>query len=196
MMKDAPKLLDRLSPTTPSTSRRFARCSTTPGCQRIDPTLVRGTTTTRARCSSSERRARRAIGGRRRRALDRLIEQLGGPPLPAWAGPQASSGCCSRAGAYRSTRSPVDLFVAIAERDADHSRAAFGLARDARRAGLNAQLELTDCRSGQLKHGTGRDRYVAIVGSDVVLKNMESGEQHETETANVIPTILRGSRLS
>ena len=43
----------------------------------------------------------------------------------------------------------------------------------------------------------GADRgHVAIVGSDVVLKNMESGEQHETETANVIPTILRGSRLS
>lgn len=91
----------------------------------------------------------------------------------------------------------VDLFVAIAR--ADGGRAGFSLARDARQAGLHAQLELAG-RSlrGQLKQADRIGaRYVAIIGDEgVSLKNMESGEQQETELPNVIPTILRGSRLS
>ncbi len=40
-------------------------------------------------------------------------------------------------------------------------------------------------------------RYVAIVGDDgVSLKDMETGEQSETDPDTVIPTILRGSGLS
>jgi hypothetical protein len=39
---------------------------------------------------------------------------------------------------------------------------------------------------------------VAIVGDEghVSLKEMESGDQRELSTAEVIPSILRGSRLS
>jgi histidyl-tRNA synthetase len=97
----------------------------------------------------------------------------------------------------------VDLYVALASDDgsaADAARIGFGLARDARRAGLQAQLELAGRGlKGQLKHADRlRARYVAIVGDgdDVTLRDMESREQHETPAANVIPTILRGSRLS
>jgi histidyl-tRNA synthetase len=97
----------------------------------------------------------------------------------------------------------VDLYVAPARDDgsgADAVRIGFGLARDARRAGLHAQLELAGrSPKGQLKHADRLGaRYVAIIGGggDVALKDMDSGEQHETAAANVIPTILRGSRLS
>ena len=50
----------------------------------------------------------------------------------------------------------------------------------------------------QLRHADGIGaRYVAIVGPrDIALKNMESGEQDELGAADVIPTILRGSRLA
>jgi histidyl-tRNA synthetase len=65
---------------------------------------------------------------------------------------------------------------------------------------LAAQLELAGrSLKGQLKHADRIGaRYVAIVGSDreVSLKDMESGEQRELELTAVIPTILRGSRLS
>ena len=94
----------------------------------------------------------------------------------------------------------IDLFVALAKPDG--ARTAFVLAHEARRAGLQAQLELAGrSLKGQLKHADRIGaRYVAIVGDEgaapVSLKNMESGAQQETHAENVIPTILRGSRLS
>jgi histidyl-tRNA synthetase len=72
------------------------------------------------------------------------------------------------------------------------------LAREARRAGLAAQLELTG-RSikSALKHADRLGaRYVAIVGDSVRLKDMESAEQRDLASADeVIPIILRGHRL-
>jgi histidyl-tRNA synthetase len=80
------------------------------------------------------------------------------------------------------------------------ARSAFELTHQARRAGLQAQLELTGrSLKGQLKHADRLGaRYVAIVGDNghASLKDMQSGEQRDTELQNVIPTILRGSRLS
>jgi histidyl-tRNA synthetase len=96
------------------------------------------------------------------------------------------------------TSPPItDLYVAIADEPARPT--AFQLAGEARRAGLAAQLELTG-RSvrRQLAHGDRIGaRYVAIVsdGPSTSLKEMESGEQRELPTRDVIPTILRGSRL-
>jgi histidyl-tRNA synthetase len=91
----------------------------------------------------------------------------------------------------------TDLFVALAKPDG--ARAAFGLARQARRAGLQAQVELAGrSLKGQLKHADRIGaRYVAIIGNGATsLKNMESGEQRDLSLADVIPTILRGSRLT
>jgi histidyl-tRNA synthetase len=94
----------------------------------------------------------------------------------------------------------VDLFVAVADRGQVAARAAFELSVQARQAGLAAQLELAGrSLKGQLKHADRlAARYVAIVAQpdQASLKNMESGEQDELELAAVIPTILRGSRLS
>ena len=77
----------------------------------------------------------------------------------------------------------VDLFVALADRS--RAATAFVLAQDARRAGLQAQLELAGrSLKGQLKHADRLGaRYVAIVGEEgVSLKNMESGEQRRDRT--------------
>jgi histidyl-tRNA synthetase len=88
----------------------------------------------------------------------------------------------------------VDLFVAVAA--ADRSRDAWRLSRDARRAGLTAQVELAGrSLKGQLRHaGRIGARYSAIVGEDaqVTLRDMESGEQRELGLAQVIDAV-RGS---
>jgi histidyl-tRNA synthetase len=197
-MRDAPKLLDRLSP---EDAEHFAQVRALLDDAQlpyeIDPTLVRGIdyyTRTLFEFQSGALGAQSAVGGGGR--YDRLIEQLDGPATPASGWAAGVERMLLAAGEQPIAPSPVDLYVAVAEPTA--TAAAFGLARDARRAGLNAQLELAG-RSikGQLKHADRlRTRYVAIVDSTVMLKNMESGEQHETEVGNVIPTILRGSRLA
>jgi histidyl-tRNA synthetase len=91
----------------------------------------------------------------------------------------------------------VDLYVALGKRDS--TRVAFELAREARRAGLQAQIELAGrSLKGQLKHADRiHARWVAIVGAngDAMLKDMESGEQQDTPLQEIIPTITRRDRL-
>ena len=82
----------------------------------------------------------------------------------------------------------VDLYVALAKRDSKPG--GFELAREARRAGLQAQVELAGrSLKGQLKHADRiRARFVAIVDNGhVALKDMESGEQRDTELAGRHP---------
>jgi histidyl-tRNA synthetase len=199
-MRDAPKLLDRLAPDDAEhfdCVRRLLEDAEQP--YELDPTLVRGLdyyTRTLFEFASDALGAQSALGGGGR--YDGLIEQLGGQPTPAsgWA-----------AGVERillaSPEPPVaprliDLFVAIAAPQA--GRVAFDLASEARRAGLNAQLELAGrSLKGQLKQANRIGaRYVAIVGSDheVGLREMESGEQTECELDGVIPAIFRGKRFA
>ena len=92
--------------------------------------------------------------------------------------------------------------VASAAKDSPAAAAAsFELAREARRAGLAAQLELAGrSLKSALRHADRIDaRYVAIVDGDesANLREMATGEQHEgLAISAVIPEILRGSRLS
>ncbi|MGA8721871.1 MAG: His/Gly/Thr/Pro-type tRNA ligase C-terminal domain-containing protein, partial [Solirubrobacteraceae bacterium] len=90
----------------------------------------------------------------------------------------------------------VDLYVAVGDRQG--SRTAFELAVEARRAGLQAQLELAGrSLKGQLRHADRIGaRYVAIVceNGSARLKNMESGDEHDALIADVIPEILREGR--
>jgi len=94
----------------------------------------------------------------------------------------------------------LSLYVAL--REPAGARTAFALARDARRAGLKAQLELAGrSLKGQLRQADRIGaRYVAVVSdgpsAPVSLRDMAAGEDLETAFQNVIPTILRGSRLS
>ena len=136
-------------------------------------------------------------GGR----YDRLIEQLGGQPTPG-IGFAAGIERILLAGAEQPIApDPVDLLVVVADReDRTAAVAGFELAREARQAGLAAQLELTGrSLKSALKHADRINaRYVAIVNDQksATLKEMDSGEQHDLKATGVIATILRGSRLA
>ena len=199
VMQGAPKLLDRLSPDDAEHFAQVRLLLDDAGIRYdLDPTLVRGLdyyTRTVFEFSSDALGAQSGVGGGGR--YDRLMELLDGPPTPACGWAAGVERILLSAGELPVQADVVDLYVALA--GADLGRAAFSLAREARRAGLNTQLELAG-RSlrGQLKHADRiRARYVAIVGEEgTSLKNMETGEQLELSPNEVIPTILRGSRLS
>jgi histidyl-tRNA synthetase len=193
-MQAAPKLLDRLAP---EDAEHFAEvCALLDDADvryELDPTLVRGLdyyTRTLWEFTSDELGAQSGVGGGGR--YDGLIELLDGPPTPGvgWAAGIDRMLLASReitAGAEL-----VDLFVALARPEG--ARAGFELAREARRTGLQAQLELARrSLKGQLRHADRIGaRYVAIIGGNgtATLKNMESGDEQETELAKVIPAIL------
>jgi histidyl-tRNA synthetase len=198
VMRDAPILLDRLNDDDAEHFARVRALLDDAGIRyELDPTLVRGLdyyTRTVWEFTSEELGAQSGVGGGGR--YDGLIELLDGPPTPGvgWA-----------AGVERMLLSArdvvplaelVDLYVATAKPDG--ARAAFELARDARRAGLQAQLELAGrSLKGQLKHADRlRARFVAIVDNGhVALKDMASGEQRELTAPDVIPAILREGRI-
>jgi histidyl-tRNA synthetase len=198
-MRDAPKLLDRLEPEDAEHFAQVRQLLDDVGLRyELDPTLVRGLdyyTRTVFEFSSDALGAQSGVGGGGR--YDRLIELLDGPPTPGSGWAAGVERMLLAAGKLPVQPELVDLFVALP--NSGGARTAFALARDARRAGLRTQLELAG-RSlrGQLKQADRIGaRYVAIVGEGATsLKNMESGEQRELSSNDVIPAILRGSRLS
>ncbi len=201
-MTGAPKLLDRLAPEDAEHFAQVRALLDGAGIRyELDPTLVRGLdyyTRTVFEFSSDALGAQSGVAGGGR--YDRLIEQLDGPQTPASGWAAGIERMLLAAGELPVAPELVDLFVALAKPEG--SGTAFDLAREARRAGLQAQLELTGrSLKGQLKHADRIGaRYVAIVSDGasgaVSLRDMESGEQRDTEPQNVIPTILRGSRLA
>jgi histidyl-tRNA synthetase len=197
VMADAPRLMDRLNAEDAehfATVRRLLDGAGLP--YEIDTTLVRGLdyyTRTLFEFTSGALGAQSAVGGGGR--YDGLIEQLGGQSTPACGWAAGVERILLSAAEQPIAPDSVDLYVVAAGEPTD---VAFGLASEARRAGLAAQLELTG-RSvkAALKHADRiKARYVAIVGAEVGLKEMDSGEQIDLPTASdVIPTILRGHRL-
>jgi histidyl-tRNA synthetase len=201
VMADAPKLLDRLSAEDAEHFAEVRRLLDDAGlAYELDPTLVRGLdyyTRTLFEFSSADLGAQAGVGGGGR--YDRLVGQLGGPDTPAcgWAAGVErmllAAGALPAVGALPTAPAAVDLYVATAEDDA--MACAFRLAREARRAGLSAQVELARrALRRQLAHANRLGaRYVAIVGEDkrASLKEMEGGEQRELALAEVIPTVLR-----
>jgi len=200
VMEGAPKLLDRLATDDAEHFERVRALLDQAGIRyELDPTLVRGLdyyTRTLFEFTSDALGAQSGVAGGGR--YDRLIEQLDGPPTPAGGWAAGVERMLLAGGELPTSPSLIDLYVAIA--DPTGSRYAFQLAREARRAGLKAQLELAGrSLKGQLKHADRIGaRYVAIIGdgSQTSLKEMESGEQQELATGEVIPAILRGTRLS
>jgi histidyl-tRNA synthetase len=197
-MRGAPTLLDRLAP---ADAEHFARVrellDDAEVRYELDPTLVRGLdyySRTVFEFASDALGAQSGVGGGGR--YDGLIEQLGGAPTPASGWAAGVERMLLAAGEVPVAPELVDLFVALATPDA--GRVAFELAHEARCAGLSAQLELAGrSLKGQLRHAARLEaRYVAIIGTEASLKNMESGVQEELPLAAVIPTILRGSRLA
>ena len=200
VMAGAPKLLDRLTPDDKEHFGQVRQLLDRAGLDyELDPTLVRGLdyyTRTVFEFSSDALGAQSGVGGGGR--YDGLIGQLGGAETPAcgWA---AGVERMLLVGAEAPFAPPlVDLYVALAE--GAGIEPAFQLAREARRAGLQAQLELL--RRALRRQLAYADRigarYVAIVGAGdrASLKEMDTGQQSELAVVDVIPTILRGNRLS
>jgi histidyl-tRNA synthetase len=138
--------------------------------------------------------AQSGVGGGGR--YDGLVELLGGPPTPGCGWAAGVERILIAAGKQPVAAPPVDLFVA--RESAEQRAAAFALAAEARDARLNTQLELAGrSLKGQLKHADRiRARYVAIVGeTGTVLKDMQTGEQRDVGTGEVVTRILRERRL-
>ena len=200
VMVGAPKLLDRLDRDDAEHFEQVCALLDDAGIRyEVDRTLVRGLdyyTRTLFEFSSDALGAQSAVGGGGR--YDRLIEQLGGPPTPAVGWAAGVERMLLAAGELPVSPRLVDLYVAFAEAGA--AAQAFALALEARRAGLSAQNELTGrSLKGQLKQADRIGaRYVAIIAEDAqtTLREMDSGDQRELPIADVIPTILRSSRLS
>jgi histidyl-tRNA synthetase len=195
-MRDAPILLDRLNDDDAEHFAHVRALLDDAGVRyELDPTLVRGLdyyTRTVWEFTSDALGAQSGVGGGGR--YDGLMEILDGPPTPGVGWAAGVERMLLAAGDLAAPADLVDLFVALAKPDGN--RTAFELAREARRAGLQAQLELAGrSLKGQLKHADRiHARWVAIVGENgvVTLKDMESGDQHDAPVQNVIPTILRG----
>ncbi len=203
VMASAPKLLDRLAPDDAehfATVRSLLDATGVP--YELDPTLVRGLdyyTRTLFEFSSDALGAQSGVGGGGR--YDRLIEQLGGQPTPGIGFAAGVERILLAAPEQATPHLPVDLLVTVFDRDSRAAHlAAFEVAREARRAGLSAQLELTRrSLKSALKHADRIEaRYVAIVtdAQRTGLKDLESGEQQELATGAVIASILRGNRLT
>ncbi len=200
VMENAPTLLGRLAPEDAEHFAHVRALLDGAGVRyELDPTLVRGLdyyTRTVFEFESDALGAQSGVGGGGR--YDRLIEQLDGPPTPGCGWAAGLERMLLAAGELPTSPALVDLYVAVAVPTGGPE--AFDLANEARRAGLKAQLELAG-RSlrGQLRHADRIGaRYVAIIGDDgtASLRDMESGQERELRRTDVIPTILRGSRLS
>jgi histidyl-tRNA synthetase len=200
VVRDAPKLLDRLDSTDQDHFDAVRALLDEAGVRyELDPMLVRGLdyyTRTLFEFSSDALGAQSGLAGGGR--YDRLIEQLDGPPTPAVGWAAGVERMLLTASDVPTPPVLIDLYVAVADPDA--SGRAFQLAREARLAGLSAEFELAGrSLKGQLKQADRVGaRYVAILGDgpEAGLKEMEAGEQRELSASDVIPTILRGSRLS
>ena len=194
VMQSAPRLLDRLDTDDGEHFAAVRALLDGAGLRyEIDTTLVRGLdyyTRTVFEFTSDALGAQSGVAGGGR--YDGLVEQLGGPPTPGCGWAAGIERILLAAGRPPVAPPPVDLFVAL---DGQQARgAAFALVAEARRARLQAQLELAGrSLKGQLKQADRLgSRYVAIVGdAGTVLKDMDSGEQQEVAPDEVVTKILR-----
>ena len=122
--------------------------------------------------------AQAALGGGGR--YDGLIEQLGGPPTPGVGWAAGIERMLLAMGEADATTS-AEVFVAVAERRND----AFALTQGLRRVGLRAQMEQAGrSMKGQLKQANRVGaRVVVIVGEQIEVKDMDSGEQRPADSA-------------
>jgi histidyl-tRNA synthetase len=182
VVAEAPRLLDRLDPDDVSHFERVRGLLDDAGlAYEVDSTLVRGLdyyTRTVFEFESEGLGAQAAVGGGGR--YDGLVEELGGPPTPGvgWA---AGVERILMAGEPPVASDTPPVFVAVANEGA--AQAAFGLLLELRAAGVRAEMEQAG-RSvkGQFKHADRIGaRAVVIVGDQIEVKDMASGEQRRVD---------------
>jgi histidyl-tRNA synthetase len=199
VMAGAPLLLDRLQADDAehfAAVRELLDVAELP--YEVDPTLVRGLdyyTRTVFEFTSDALGAQSGVAGGGR--YDGLVEMLGGPPTPGCGFAAGVERMLLAAGAQPVAPPPVDLFVGYD--GAGRRAAAFAVVAEARHARLNAQMELAGrSRKGQLKQADRlAARYVALLDGNggAVLKDMQSGDQQEVATAEVVARVLRDRGL-
>jgi histidyl-tRNA synthetase len=88
------------------------------------------------------------------------------------------------------------VYVAIATEA--HRRTAFALARELRGAGLGAQVEQAGrSMKGQMKHADRLDASaVVIVGDEIEVKDMSTGEQVQVADAREAIAVVAGAAVS
>jgi histidyl-tRNA synthetase len=180
VMRSAPLLLDRLAPDDAEHFAEVRALLDDAGLEyELDPTLVRGLdyyTRTVFEFESDRLGAQRGLGGGGR--YDLLVEELGGPPTPGvgWAAGVErillAQGEGVR-GAYWRARA----YVALAK--PERRQEAFRVVRALRAGGAEADMEQAGrSLKGQLKHADRwKATHVVIVGDELEVKDMESGEQ-------------------
>jgi histidyl-tRNA synthetase len=182
VMADAPRLMDRLSPDDAEHFAEVRALLDGAGLPyELDATLVRGLdyyTRTVFEFESERLGAQAALGGGGR--YDGLVEQLGGPPTPGVGWAAGVERMLLAAGEAEATAS-ADVFVAVADRRND----AFALAQSLRKAGLRTQMEQAGrSMKGQLKQANRVGaRVVVIMGEQIEVKDMDSGQQQPAESA-------------
>jgi len=180
-MAEAPRLVDRISPADAEHFAEVRALLDDAGMSyEIDATLVRGRdyyTRTVFEFESERLGAQAALGGGGR--YDGLIEELGGPATPGVGWAAGVERILLAAGDAEGEAS-AEVFVAVA----DGAPGAFSLAQRLRRAGLRTQLEQAGRgMKGQLKHANRIGaRVVVIVGEQLEVKDMDSGEQRAAES--------------
>ena len=197
VMRDAPLLLDSLSPEDREHFDEVCARLRVAGIDwELDGTLVRGIdyyTRTIFEFTSDALGAQSGVAGGGR--YDGLIELLGGPPTPGMGWAAGLERMLLAAGERPAPAPMTDLFVAHEDRGVE----AFALTAEARAAGLAVQQELAGrSLKGQLKQADRAGaRYVAILGADGIrLRDMDSGEQEDVESAAAaVARVITGRHL-
>jgi histidyl-tRNA synthetase len=194
VMRDAPLLLDALSPEDREHFDEVCARLRAAGVDwELDGALVRGIdyyTRTIFEFTSDALGAQSGVAGGGR--YDGLIELIGGPPTPGMGWAAGVERVLLSAGERPAPEPVTDLYVAHEDRGVD----AFALAAEARAAGLAVQQELGGrSLKGQLRQADrAGSRYVAIVGADgIQLRDMDSGEQEAVESAAAaVARVIKG----
>jgi histidyl-tRNA synthetase len=187
VMKEAPLLLDRLTPEDAEHFAEVRELLDAAGLQyEIDPTLVRGLdyyTRTVFECESERLGAQAALGGGGR--YDGLIEELGGQPTPG-VGFAAGIERMLLAAGEADRDYGIDVFVAGSGRDA------FLLVGQLRSSGLRAQMEQAGrSLKGQLKQADRLGaRWTVILGDEIEVKDMGTGDQQRAESVDDVPGMV------
>jgi histidyl-tRNA synthetase len=194
VMRDAPKLMDRLEDEDAEHFAEVRSLLDAAGvAYTLDPALVRGLdyyTRTVFAFTAENLGAQSEVGGGGR--YDGLVEQLGGPPSPGvgWA---AGVERILMALGDDGDAPRRDVFVAAADDGQRHR--AMALAGELRRAGLSAEQDLAGrSLKGQMKQADRVGaRHTVILAEDgsAQLKDMESGEQRDVDPARVLEELSR-----
>jgi histidyl-tRNA synthetase len=192
VMKEAPTLLDRLTPDDAEHFSEVRGLLDAAGIgYEVDPALVRGLdyyTRTVFEFTSDALGAQSGVGGGGR--YDVLVEQLGGPPTPAIGWAAGIERILLAAGPREEEPSQAEVFVAVPK---DERRAA-GFLVLRRLQGQRSAVMGEPGRSmkGQMKHAdrVGARWTVIVEENGFELKDMESGEQRPITTADELTEAL------